>query len=35
MRKLKAFINDKESSKLYAEEAALTTEVEVKFVEIL
>ncbi|MBO8234116.1 hypothetical protein HA151_06240 [Prochlorococcus marinus XMU1419] len=30
--KLKAFINDKESSKLYAEEAALTTEVEVKFV---
>ena len=30
--KLKAFINDKESSKLYAEEASLTTEVEVKFV---
>ena len=30
--KMKAFINDKESSKLFEQEAALTTEVEVKFV---
>ena len=30
--KMKAFVNDKESSKLYEQEAALTTEVEVKFV---
>jgi hypothetical protein len=30
--KMKAFINDKESSKLFVQEAALTTEVEVKFV---
>jgi hypothetical protein len=30
--KMKAFINDKESSKLFEQEAALTTDVEVKFV---
>ena len=30
--KMKAFTNDKESSKLFEQEAALTTEVEVKFV---
>ena len=30
--KMKAFINDKESSKLFVQEAALTTQVEVKFV---
>ena len=30
--KMKAFINDKESSKLFEQEAALTTGVEVKFV---
>jgi len=30
--KMKAFINDKESSKFYEQEAALTTGVEVKFV---
>ncbi len=30
--KMKAFVNDKESSKLFEQEAALTTGVEVKFV---
>ena len=30
--KMKAFINDKELSNLYEQEAAITTEVEVKFV---
>tara|TARA_B100000401_G_scaffold429630_1_gene363461 strand:+ start:430 stop:687 length:258 start_codon:yes stop_codon:yes gene_type:complete len=30
--KMKAFLNDKELSKLFEKEAALTTEVEVKFV---
>ena len=30
--KMKAFINDKESSKLFEQEAALTTGVEVKFI---
>ena len=30
--KMKAFINDKESSKLFEQEAALTTGVEIKFV---
>ena len=30
--KMKAFINNKESSKLFEQEAALTTKVEVKFV---
>ena len=30
--KMKAFINDKESSKLFEQEAALKAEVEVKFV---
>ena len=30
--KMKAFLNDKESSRLYLQEAALTTGVEVKFV---
>ena len=30
--KMKAFLNDKESSKLFEQEAALITEVEVKFV---
>ena len=30
--KMKAFINDKESSKLYEQQAALVTGVEVKFV---
>ena len=30
--KMKAFINDKQSSKLFEQEAALTTGVEVKFV---
>ena len=29
--KMKAFINDKESSKLYEQEAATTTGVEIKF----
>ena len=30
--KMKAFLNDKESSKLFKQEAALKTEVEVKYV---
>ena len=30
--KMKAFVNDKKLSKLFEQEAALTTEVEVKFV---
>ena len=30
--KMKAFLNDKESSKLFEQEAALTTGIEVKFV---
>ena len=30
--KMKAFINDKESSKLFEQEAALKTQIEVKFV---
>ena len=30
--KMKAFLNDKESSKLFEQEASLTTGVEVKFV---
>ena len=30
--KMKAFINDKESSKLFEQEAALTSGVEVKFI---
>ena len=30
--KMKAYINDKESSKLFAQEAALTTGIKVKFV---
>ena len=32
MRKMKAFINDKESSKLFEQKTSLTTEVKVKFV---